>query len=166
MNERILVVDDEETIREIVCSMLGAADYRCEEADSGVSALAVLGSDPQFDMVLTGLMMPEVGGLELLERLNSAHPHLPLVFMTAVHDASVALACFRLGAYDYLLKPFEREQLRWTVRTAFANHRQRSSADTKSTLEMLFSARIAELQRLASSLTYADKAALESGLRV
>jgi CheY-like chemotaxis protein len=78
MNERILVVDDEQPIREVVCSMLGAADYRCEEADSGLSALAVLSSDPQFDMVLTGLMMPEVSGLQLLERLNSAHPHLPL----------------------------------------------------------------------------------------
>ena len=118
MAEHILVVDDEEPIREIVCSMLASASYRCQQADSGNHALAVLKSSQQFELVLTGLMMADLDGLGLLETINVQYPDLPLVFLTAVHDVTVVLCCLRRGAYDYLLKPFERKELLATIRRA------------------------------------------------
>ncbi len=121
--ERILIVDDEEAIREIVHSMLSMAGYRCQQAASGVEALAILESGEQFDLMLSDLMMAEMDGIALLERTKERYPDMPVVMVTAVHDISVALAAIRNGAYDYLLKPFEREQLQAIVRRALENRR-------------------------------------------
>ncbi len=121
--ERILVVDDEEAIREIVSSMLANQGYQCEQASSGLEALAVLQSGEEFSLMLSDLMMAELDGIGLLERTKERHPDMPVVMVTAVHDISVALAAIRNGAYDYLLKPFEREQLLATVRRALENRR-------------------------------------------
>jgi putative nucleotidyltransferase with HDIG domain len=121
--ERILVVDDEEAIREIVCSMLAAAHYKCAQASSGQKALALLESGEEFELMLSDLMMADLDGIGLLERTKEKYPDMPVVMVTAVHDISVALKAIRDGAYDYLLKPFEREQLLATVRRALENRR-------------------------------------------
>ena len=121
--DRILIVDDEEAIREIVHSMLTMAGYRCHQAGSGVEALALLESGEPFELMLSDLMMGEMDGIALLERTKEKYPDMPVVMVTAVHDISVALAAIRNGAYDYLLKPFEREQLLAVVRRALENRR-------------------------------------------
>src|SRR5205085_2480750 len=123
--ERILVVDDQEAIREIGSSMLGSAGYVCTQAASGVEALGILNSGEEFSLMLSDLMMAELDGLGLLERTKEKYPDMPVIMVTAVHDISVALAALRNGAYDYLLKPFEREQLLATVRRALENRRLR-----------------------------------------
>src|ERR1700746_3924257 len=123
MPDRILVVDDEEPIREIVASMLSAAGYICKQAASGMEALAVLNSGEEFELMLSDLMMPGVDGTGLLERTKEKYPDMPVVMVTAVHDIQVALDAIRNGAYDYLLKPFEREQLLATVRRALEKRR-------------------------------------------
>ncbi len=104
MPDRILVVDDEEPIREIVASMLGTAGYACKQAASGMEALAVLTSGEEFELMLSDLMMADLDGIGLLERTKEKYPDMPVVMVTAVHDISVALAAIRNGAYDYLLK--------------------------------------------------------------
>ncbi len=121
--ERILVVDDEEAIREVVTSMLGSAGYKCQQAGSGKEALAVLDSGGQFELILSDLMMAELDGMGLLERTKERYPDVPVVMVTAVHDILTALKAIRNGAYDYLLKPFEREQLLNTTRRALENRR-------------------------------------------
>jgi putative nucleotidyltransferase with HDIG domain len=121
--ECILVVDDEAAIREIVCSMLGGVNYVCREARSGVEALALLDSGENFELMLTDLMMDEMDGTQLLERSKEKFPDMPVIMVTAVYDISAALGALRNGAYDYLLKPFEREQLLATVRRAIENRR-------------------------------------------
>ena len=73
--------------------------------------------------MLSDLMMADLDGIGLLERTKEKYPDMPVVMVTAVHDISVALAAIRNGAYDYLLKPFEREQLLATVRRALENRR-------------------------------------------
>ncbi len=123
MPDRILVVDDEEAIREIVSSMLSFAGYSCLQAASGMEALAVLNSGEEFELMLSDLMMAELDGIGLLERTKERFPDMPVVMVTAVHDISVALAALRNGAYDYLLKPFERDQLLATVGRALENRR-------------------------------------------
>src|SRR5437879_12210389 len=71
------------------------------------------------------LMMANLDGIGLLEKTKERFPDMPVVMVTAVHDISVALQAIRDGAYDYLLKPFEREQLLATVRRALENRRVR-----------------------------------------
>jgi len=146
MKDRILVVDDEEPIREIVASMLGAAGYACKQAASGTEALAVLTSGEDFELMLSDLMMADLDGIGLLER-TERYPDMPVVMVTAVHDISVALQAIRNGAYDYLLKPFEREQLLNTVSRALENRRLKVENRTYQTnLESLVRARTDQLQ--------------------
>ena len=119
---RILVVDDEEAIRKITVSMLVAANFECREAASGLETLALFKSGEQFDLLLADLMMPEMNGIALLERTKDKYPDMPVVIVTAVHDVQVVLQAMRSGAYDCLMKPFEREQLP-TVRRALEDRR-------------------------------------------
>ena len=161
--ERILVVDDEDAIREIVSSMLNAAGYRCTQACSGVEALAVLESQGEFELVLSDLMMAELDGIGLLERAKEKYPDVPVVMVTAVHDISVALAAIRNGAYDYLLKPFEREQLIATVRRALENRRLKlENRAYQSNLESLVTARTEQLRQAMGDLERSYDITLEA----
>ena len=161
--ERILVVDDEEPIREIVCSMLQNASYQCEQACTGVEALAILKRDSNFQLVLTDLMMPELDGAGLLEIIKVQHREIPVVMVTAVHDISVALAAIRNGAYDYLLKPFEREQLLAVVRRALEAHRLRvENRIYQSNLEALVDQRTKELRDTIAELERSYDVTLEA----
>jgi putative nucleotidyltransferase with HDIG domain len=147
MPDRILVVDDEEAIREIVSAILSAAGYACKQASSGMEALALLSSGEVFELMLSDLMMADLDGIGLLERTKEKFPDMPVVMVTAVHDISVALAAIRNGAYDYLLKPFEREQLLNAVARALENRRLKVENRTYQTnLESLVAARTDQLQ--------------------
>src|SRR6202166_2556361 len=151
--DRILVVDDEEPIREIVSSMLNAANYKCRQAASGLEALAILDSGEEFELMLSDLMMAELDGIGLLERTKERFPDIPVVMVTAVHDISVALAAIRNGAYDYLLKPFEREQLLATVSRALENRRLKmENRNYQLNLESLVEARTNQLQTAVANL--------------
>ncbi|MGA7908538.1 MAG: HD domain-containing phosphohydrolase [Candidatus Sulfotelmatobacter sp.] len=153
MPDRILVVDDEEAIREIVSSMLTTAGYTCQQAGSGMQALALLDSGEEFELMLSDLMMADLDGIGLLERTKEKFPDMPVVMVTAVHDISVALAAIRNGAYDYLLKPFEREQLMNTVGRALENRRLKLENRTYQTnLESLVEARTDQLQEAMAEL--------------
>jgi len=153
MPERILVVDDEEPIREIVATMLTTAGYACKQAASGMEALAVLNSGEEFELVLSDLMMADLDGLGLLERTKEKYPDIPVVMVTAVHDISVALDSLRHGAYDYVLKPFEREQLLNTVSRALENRRLKlENRNYQMNLESLVKARTDQLQAAVEEL--------------
>ncbi len=161
--ERILVVDDEETIREIVCSMLTSCNYQCRQAASGLEALALLESGEEFELMLSDLMMAGLDGNGLLEKTKEKFPDMPVVMVTAVHDISVALAAIRNGAYDYLLKPFEREQLLATVRRALENRRLKLENRTYQTnLETLVTARTEQLRKAMTSLERSYDITLEA----
>jgi putative nucleotidyltransferase with HDIG domain len=123
VTERILVVDDEESMREVVGSTLQQAGFEYRTVSSGSEAIAALRVDSGYALMLSDLVMDGMDGLALLQRVKRAHPQLNVVMVTGVHDISVALAAIRHGAYDYLLKPFEREQLLTIVTRAVENHR-------------------------------------------
>lgn len=161
--ERILVVDDEEAIREIVTSMLVSVNYQCRQASSGLEALAMLNSGEEFELMLSDLMMAELDGIGLLERTKEKFPDMPVVMVTAVHDISVALAAIRNGAYDYLLKPFEREQLLATVRRALENRRLKMENRAYQTnLESLVAARTEQLRKAMTDLERSYDITLEA----
>jgi cyclic di-GMP phosphodiesterase len=163
-SDRILIVDDEEAIREIVSSMLSAGGkYTCRQAASGDEALALLESGEEFSLMLSDLMMAGMDGIALLERTKERNPEMPVVMVTAVHDISVALAAIRNGAYDYLLKPFEREQLLATVRRALENRRLKLENRTYQTnLESLVDARTQQLNNAMRNLERSYDITLEA----
>jgi putative nucleotidyltransferase with HDIG domain len=161
--ERILVVDDEEAIREIVCSMLTNAGYHTRQASSGLKALELLHAGGEFELILSDLMMAEMDGIGLLERLKDTFPDLPVIMVTAVHDISVALAAIRNGAYDYLLKPFEREQMLAMVRRALEHRRLRlENRAYQSNLESLVAARTEQLRQTMTDLERSYDITLEA----
>ena len=120
--EKILVVDDEEAIREVVSTLLETQGYRCTVCSNGRMALESFRGN-LFDLVLSDIVMPEMDGLKLLSELRLEDPDVPVIMVTAMHDISIALEAIRAGAYDYILKPFERDQLHLSVRRAL-EHRQ------------------------------------------
>jgi putative nucleotidyltransferase with HDIG domain len=163
MADRILVVDDEEAIREIVCAILNAAGYACKQAGSGMEALALLSSGDVFELMLSDLMMADLDGIGLLERTKEKFPDMPVVMVTAVHDISVALAAIRNGAYDYLLKPFEREQLLNAVRRSLENRRLKvENRKYQTELESLVEARTNQLQEAMADLERSYDITLEA----
>lgn len=161
--DRILVVDDEETIREIVSSMLKGANFRARQAASGIEALSILESGDEFDLVLSDLMMAEMDGIALLERSKERFPDMPFVMVTAMNDISVALQALRNGAYDYLLKPFEREQLLATVRRALEHRRLKRENDAyRTNLEALVTARTQQWKTALANLEKSYDVTLEA----
>ena len=163
LSERILVVDDEESIREIMSSMLSNAGFQCRHASFGLEALAILESGEHFELMLSDLMMPELDGIGLLERTKERFPDMPVIMVTAVHDVSVALAALRNGAYDYLLKPFERDQLIAMVRRAMENRRLKMENRAYQTnLETLVNARTEQLRQAMSELERSYDITLEA----
>src|SRR6202050_5059570 len=162
-SERILVVEDEDAIREIVCSMLSAANYKTRQASSGLKALAILDAGEEFELMLSDLMMADLDGMGLLERTKEGYPDMPVVMVTAVHDIAVALAAIRNGAYDYLLKPFEREQLLATVRRALENRRLKRENDAyRTNLEALVAERTLQWKTALSNLEKSYDITLEA----
>src|SRR5882724_300223 len=161
--ERILVVDDEEPIREIISSMLSAAGYKTRQAASGMEALAILNSTGEFELMLSDLMMAELDGIALLERSKEKYPDMPVIMVTAVHDISVALAAIRNGAYDYLLKPFEREQMLAMVKRALEHRKLKLENRTyQSNLESLVAARTEQLRQAMADLERSYDITLEA----
>ncbi len=128
-----------------------------------MEALAVLTSGEEFELMLSDLMMADLDGIGLLERTKERYPDMPVVMVTAVHDISVALAAIRNGAYDYLLKPFEREQLLNTVSRALENRRLKVENRTYQTnLESLVKARTDQLQNAMANLERSYDITLET----
>jgi len=154
--ERILVVDDEDSIRNLVTSILTHAGHECRTAASGEEALGILRKNASYSLVLSDLAMDGMDGLALLERIRRLEPQLPVVLVTTLHDISVALSAIRKGAYDYLLKPFERDQLLATVGRALENHRLKVENQAyQNRLEALVAARTELLQQKNAELVRA-----------
>ena len=120
--EKILVVDDEEAIREVISTLLDAQGFRCTTCVNGKVGLEAFRKD-SYDLVLSDIVMPEMDGLKLLAELRMDDPDVPVIMVTAMHDISIALEAIRAGAYDYILKPFEKDQLYLSVRRALEHRR-------------------------------------------
>jgi len=162
-DQRIIVVDDETAVREAICSILTQAKYDCLPVNSGREVLSVLRHDESISIVLSDLIMEGMDGLTLLAKMKQEHPEIPVVMVTAVHDISVALAAIRHGAYDYLLKPFEKEQLLAMVRRALETRRLRQENVAYQTkLESLVSGRTEMLRKALSDLERSYDITLEA----
>ncbi len=107
---RILVADDEEEILDILTDVLTRRGYAVVRASSGQEALEVVERDPGISMVLLDLIMPG-GGIETLKEMKRRYPHITVILMSGVADAAIAHHAVRLGAFDYILKPLDPDEL-------------------------------------------------------
>ena len=107
----ILVVDDEPSMRRYLRTMLEVDSYQVETAESGSDALERLQHEPAPDVVLLDLLMPELDGLQTLEKLRQLQPHQKVVMLSCVSEPRKVVQAIRLGAQDYLTKPFQKEEL-------------------------------------------------------
>jgi putative nucleotidyltransferase with HDIG domain len=159
---RVLVVDDEAPVRSMIGATLQRQGYDVQLAISGSQAVEMLGQGP-YDLVLTDIVMQDGNGIALLERIHVDQPHLPVVMVSAIHDISVAIDSMRRGAYDYLLKPFEREHLVATVQRAL-DHRQalQDSHNYQQNLEQVVRARTEMLRQAMEDLEHSYDVTLEA----
>jgi putative nucleotidyltransferase with HDIG domain len=160
--ENILVVDDEEAIREVVSTMLESKGYHCTTVPNGRAAQdQVKRFTP--DLVLSDMIMPEMDGIKLLEWMRQYDPEVPVIMVTAIHDIATALESIRRGAYDYILKPFEKDQLFMGVGRALEHRRLiTENRSYQRNLEQLVEERTAQLTGALSQLEQSYDDTLEA----
>ena len=122
MKSRILVVDDEEIVVRSCMRALAGDDREIESASSGAEALARI-EDGHYDVMVLDIMMPNVDGLEVLQRVKEAHPGIEIVMVTGLSQVGTAVQSMKLGAFDYLAKPFDPDELRLVVDRALERSR-------------------------------------------
>jgi putative nucleotidyltransferase with HDIG domain len=159
---RILVVDDEAQVRVMIGAILERQGYEVQLAASSREAIEAM-ERKSFELVLTDIVMQDGNGIVLLERIHGQHPHLPVIMVTAVHDIGVAIDSMRRGAYDYLLKPFERDHLVGTVQRALEHrHALEESQNYQQSLEHVVRARTEMLHQAMEDLEHSYDVTLEA----
>lgn len=118
----VLIVDDDEMIRDALYELL-ESEHRCHVAETANKALAWLESEI-YDVVLTDISMPGLSGLELLAHLRELHPDTSVIVISGIGDQDHAQGLLKLGAFDYLLKPFNLEDVEASVSRAIDHHRR------------------------------------------
>ncbi|MFV8258518.1 sigma-54-dependent transcriptional regulator [Bdellovibrio bacteriovorus] len=117
MKSRILVVDDEESIREFLEIMLKKEGYEITLAEDGQKAKDLL-TKKTFDMIISDLQMPHVTGIELLKHVKESYPDTVFMLITAFGTTETAVEAMKMGAYDYLTKPFKIDEVRLNIQNA------------------------------------------------
>lgn len=117
MKSRILVVDDEESIREFLEIMLKKENYEVTTAEDGARAKEIL-SKKSFDMVISDLQMPNMTGIELLKHVKDSYPDTVFMMITAFGTTETAVDAMKMGAYDYVTKPFKIDEVRMNIANA------------------------------------------------
>lgn len=115
MMEHILIVDDEEMIRDLLSSALEQEEYICHQASNVDEAFELLGREP-IDLVISDIMMPGRSGVELLRDLKKVSPEIAVLMITGLSDMNTAMECVHLGADDYVTKPFGINRVVLTVK--------------------------------------------------
>jgi putative two-component system response regulator len=118
----ILLVDDEEMIRRLLHQKLSPEGYRCEQAANARQAMEKLKEDP-IELVVLDIKMPGRSGMELLAEIKAKYPDTAVIMATAVDDAGTAIKCMKAGAYDYVTKPFNLDEVSFSVRRALEKRR-------------------------------------------
>jgi putative two-component system response regulator len=159
-----LIVDDEPRLRQVMVHLMRGDGFQCVEAGNGLEALEQLTKYPAA-LVLSDLRMPKMDGFELLRELRTRYPDIAVVMITAVADAEIAVSCLAIGASDYVVKPYQLEDVRARVASALEKRRlilenrayresleERVSVQARR-LEELF---LASVQSLAEALELKD----------
>jgi putative nucleotidyltransferase with HDIG domain len=146
--ERILIVDDEKTVRRSLNKCLTMNGFTCEEAGSAEEAMATLRNNPA-DLVILDITMPGTSGSALLPQLKQSFPDTAVVMATAIVEPDIIVNCMKNGAYDYITKPFDINQLTKNIQTVLEKRTLERDLKKKSqVLEGKVTEQAKELQKL------------------
>jgi two-component system response regulator PilR (NtrC family) len=120
-NFLIHLIDDEPVIHDVLGQLLSAEGYQVEISSSGEEALTKF-REQEFDLVLLDLLMPGMDGLEVLKEIKKIDPEVPIIIITAYASVESALSAMKMGAFDYIQKPFKNEELLLTISRALEHH--------------------------------------------
>ena len=124
LKTKVLVVDDDETVRVLFQRILQAAGYEAVIAANGKEALSVI-ADGGIDVVMLDINMPGLSGVEVLGKISTDWPDLCVIMVTAVADVQTAVTAMKLGAHDYITKPFDQDDALRKIRQAVVNWQER-----------------------------------------
>jgi len=122
MSARILVVDDEDIVIKSCMRILDGDDYQIDVAHDGREALRKVEENP-YDVMILDIMMPNLGGLEVLRRVKEAYPDVDVIMITGLSQIDTAVQAMKLGAFDYISKPFEPDEFKLVVQRALERRR-------------------------------------------
>jgi CheY-like chemotaxis protein len=111
---RMLVVDDEKSVRHVLVEFLKSRGHQVREAGTGAKALSLAAAD-RFDVIFLDIMMPIMNGIETLKRLREVDPNAAVIMISGSSDQQIALEAVALGAYDHITKPFDFAYLDHTL---------------------------------------------------
>jgi putative two-component system response regulator len=149
---RILIVDDDDTVRSMLTRMLGRHGYGCESAANGAEAREALATS-LFDLALCDLNMPGESGLELVEHVAAEHPETATIMVTGADDSLIAEKALELGTYGYVIKPFYNNELLINIANALRRRRlELESRKHRASLETAVRERTCELEKTVQAL--------------
>ena len=161
--ERILIVDDEQSVRDVAANLLQHSGYATTTIESAEEAIIRLQQDPDYDLVLSDILMPGTDGLTLLDHISNDHPGIPVVMLSAINDFTVVTNAFRRGAIDYLLKPFDHAELESIAMRAIEHGRLRKQNTVyRHNLESIVSSRTGRLRSTMQDLERSYDITLEA----
>src|ERR671939_157889 len=118
----ILIVDDQEMMRDSLAATLAREGHEITAAGDGAVGLSKLNAT-RFDLMISDLKMPKMTGIELLAEAKKLRPDMPVVLMTAFATVQTAVEAMKLGAYDYIQKPFDGEEIKLLVERTLEHNR-------------------------------------------
>ena len=147
MENRILIVDDEEMICSIFARRLAKEGYSCVTANNGREALHHFYKD-NFCLIISDIKMPEMNGIELLKRVKATRPNMLVIMVTAYREIDMAVEAMRLGAYDFIIKPADLDLVVFSVKKALEKKRLEEELEAyHQHLERLVEAKTSKLQQ-------------------
>ncbi len=167
----ILLADDDDNLRRVLEYQLTEAGFDVQTAKDGAEALEIFGGN-DFDCVITDLRMPKLSGLEFLEKIKSADAEIPVIVITAFGEVETAVIAMKAGAFDYINKPFNRDEILLTIERAVnfsetktENRQLRELVDKEFRLENVIgdSAKMREVLKLVGRVSRSDATVLISG---
>src|SRR5256712_6208460 len=120
--DRVLIVDDEKGMRDFLSIMLKKEGYAVVVSESADKASELVGKG-EFDLVISDIAMPGKSGIDILKQSKAANPETPVIMITAYASAESAIEALKLGAYDYIIKPFDVEEMKTVVGNALEKRR-------------------------------------------
>lgn len=145
--ERILVIDDEQNIRATLEEFLNLSGFEVDSAENGAEGLDLLGRN-EYDLVVSDVRMPGVDGIAVIEWMKETCPGVPVIIMSGHATVESTLRALRLGAYDYLLKPFTLDEMQRTIGNCLEKRRlERKNVELEQTNE-----RLREIERIKDDL--------------
>ena len=171
LSKTILIADDDDNLRRVLEFQLGEAGYTVLSAADGAEALEVFTTN-EVDSVITDLRMPKLSGLEFLEKIKALNPEMPVIVVTAFGEVETAVAAVKAGAFDYITKPFNRDEILLTLERALTfsqakneNRQLRELVDREFRLESVIgdSAGMREVLNVVGRVARSDATVLITG---